>query len=85
MLDTIYEQTSFVIENDTLENAISATLNQQNQPVAFFCIILNKHEYWHSRIEKEAAALLRLFKNGPILSVSAFQSCNESNVSDFYV
>ena len=57
-LEVIDEKLPFVIETDASENAISATLNQQNRPVAFFSRMLNKHELKHSSIEKEAAAIV---------------------------
>ena len=38
--------------------ALSATLNQNNRPVAFFSRSLTKSELQHSSVEKEAAAIV---------------------------
>ena len=57
-MEVIDEKLSLVIETDASENAISATLNQQNRPVAFFSRMFNKHGLKHSSIEKEAAAIV---------------------------
>jgi len=57
-LDVIDEQLPFVFETGASENAISATLNQQNQPMAFSSRILNKPELKHSSIKKEAAVIV---------------------------
>ena len=57
-LKVIDEKLPFVIETDASENAISATLNHQNRPVAYFLKMLNKHELKHSNIKKEAAAIV---------------------------
>ena len=47
----------FVIETDASENAVSATLNQNNRPVAFFSRMLSKSELRYSSVEKEAYAI----------------------------
>jgi len=44
-------------ETDASENAISASLNQGNRPVAFFSRMLNKCELRQSSVEKEASAI----------------------------
>ena len=57
-LQAVNEKISFVIETDSSYNAISATMNQESQPVIFFSIMLSKSEQQHSSIEKEAAAIV---------------------------
>ena len=57
-LSVINEQLPFVIETGASDNAISASLNQQNRPVAFFSRMLNKSEKYHSSVEKEASAIV---------------------------
>ena len=47
-----------VIETDASGYALSASLNQNGKPVAFFSRTLNKHEKLHSSIEKEACAIV---------------------------
>ena len=61
-LEVINEQLPFVVETDACDNAISATLNEQNRPVAFFSRMLNKNELMYSSIEKEAAAIVEAVK-----------------------
>jgi len=46
------------LETDASENAISATLNQQDRPVAFFSRTLNLNERRHVSVEKEALAIV---------------------------
>ena len=47
-----------VVETDASGFALSGTLNQGGQPIAFFSRTLNKHEKNQSSIEKEAAAVI---------------------------
>ena len=47
-----------VVETDASDSTLSATLNQNGQPVAFFSRTLNNHERNHSSVEKEAAAIV---------------------------
>ena len=57
-LGVIDEKEQFVIETDASNVALSATLNQNNRPVAFFSRSLTKSELQHSSVEKEAAAIV---------------------------
>ena len=57
-LQIIDESIAFVTETDASENAISATLNQNNRPVAFFSR-MSKSERYHSSVEKEASATVK--------------------------
>ena len=47
-----------VIETDASDVALSATLNQNGRPIAFFSRTLQPHEQKHPAIEKEAAAII---------------------------
>ena len=57
-LQIIDESIPFVIETDASENAISATLNQNNRPAAFFSRMLSKSKLHHSSVEKEASVIV---------------------------
>ena len=65
-LSVIDEQLPFVIETDASDNAISASLNQQNRPVAFFSRMLSKSEKHHSSVEKKLLLSWKQFENGHI-------------------
>ena len=65
-LGVINEDVPFVVETDASNVALSATLNQNNKPVAFFSRSLNKSEVKQSSVEKEAAAIVEAFENGVI-------------------
>jgi len=58
-LGAIDEKLPFVLKTNASENAISATLNQQNRPVAFVSRTLNSNERRHVSVEKEALAIVQ--------------------------
>ena len=57
-MQIIDESIPFVIKTDASENAVPATLNQSNRPVAFFSRMLSKSELRHSSVEKETSAIV---------------------------
>ena len=58
MVQAVDEIQPFQVETDASEFALSATLNQNGRPVAFFSRTLNKSELKHTSVEKEAAAIV---------------------------
>ena len=57
-LHSIDESLSFVVESNTSEVALSATLNQGGRPVVFMSRILQGSELHYPAVEKEAMALI---------------------------
>ena len=54
VVQAVDETQPFQVETDVSEFALSATLNQNGHPVAFFSRTLNKSELKHASVEKEA-------------------------------
>ena len=52
------ENDLLVVETDASDRCLSASLNQNGRPVAFFSRTLNNHEKHHSSVEKEACAIV---------------------------
>lgn len=61
MVGTINEDKPFQVEIDTSNLCITATLNQERHPVAFWSQTLNAQEQHHSPVEKGVAAMLEVF------------------------
>jgi len=61
-IKVIDEKLPFVLKTDASDNAISATLNQEGRPVAFFSRTLNKCELHQSSVEKEACAIVEAIR-----------------------
>ena len=59
----IDEDQIFVVETDACNVAISATLNQNGKPVAFFSRTLNKPQKKYPIVEKEAMSIVEAIKN----------------------
>ena len=57
-LGVIDEHVSFVVETDASNVAVSATLNQNSRPVAFYSRTLNRSELAQCSVEKEATAVI---------------------------
>ena len=60
---TIDEHVPFEVETDASEFAITATLNQNGRPVAFFSNTLQGAEIRHAYIEKEAQAIIETIRH----------------------
>ena len=61
-LDVIREDIPFTVETDASDIAVSATLNQNEKPVAFFSRTLRSNELHHSCVEKEATAIVEAIR-----------------------
>ena len=68
-LGVIDENAPFVLETDASNVAVSATLNQNGRPVAFYSRSLNKSELAQSSIEKEATAIVEAVRKWSYLLI----------------
>ena len=57
-LDPIDETAHFVVECDSSDTTISATLNQGGRPVGFMFRMLQSSELHYPAVEKEATAII---------------------------
>ena len=62
ILVTVDPLKTLTVETDASDVAISATLNQDGRPIAFFARTLSSSERNHSAIEKEAYAIVEAIK-----------------------
>ena len=60
---TIDEDKAFTLESDASIEAISATLNQEGKPVAFFSRSLCAQQKSYPSVEKEAMAVAEVVKH----------------------
>ena len=61
-LITIDPAKPLIVETDASESTLSASLNQEGRPVAFFSRTLSHSERGHSAPEKEACAIVEAVK-----------------------
>ena len=62
-LMSIDEDQDFVVETDASNVAISASLNQNGKPVAFFSKALNASQKLYPSVEKEAMSIVKAIKH----------------------
>ena len=62
-LMSIDEDQDFVVETDASNVAISASLNQNGKPVAFFSKTLNASQKLYPSVEKEAMSIVEAIKH----------------------
>ena len=80
-LRVIDENLLFVIETGALKNVISASLIQENQPVAFFSQMLNENKISHSSVENEASTIMEAVRKwAQFLSDGILRSSQTNNL-----
>ena len=83
-LGVIDEKALFVVETDASNVAVSATLNQNGKPVAFYCRSLNKSEQTQSSVEKEATAIVQAIRKwNHLLTGHRFRLVNDQRSISF--
>ena len=68
ILGVINEKDPLTVDTDASDVAISATLNQNNRPVAFWSRSLRRNKLTQSSVEKKREQLSKLYVNGAICS-----------------
>ena len=83
-LEVIDENSLFVVETDASDVAVSATLNQNGKPVAFYSRSLSKCEQAHSSVEKEATAIVEAVRKwSHLLTGKRFQIVTDQRSVSF--
>ena len=73
-----------VVETDASDVAVSATLNQNGKPVAFYSRSLSKCEQAHSSVEKEATAIVEAVRKwSHLLTGKRFQIVTDQRSVSF--
>ena len=71
-LGVIDKNIQFVVETDASDVAISATLNQNSRPIAFYSRSLNRNKLRQSSVEKEATAIIEAVRHWSHLLTGRF-------------
>ena len=74
---SIDEDKSFVLETDASNVAISATLNQNGKPVAFFSRTLNKPQKMYPVVEKDTMSIFEAIIHWSHFSRREFKSTTD--------
>ena len=83
-LEVIDENSLFVVETDAFDVAVSATLNQNGKPAAFYSRSLSKCEQAHSSVEKEATAIVEAVRKwSHLLTAKRFQTVTDQRSVSF--
>ena len=83
-LGVIDENAPFVVETDTSNVAVSATLNRNGKPVAFYSRSLNESELAQSSIGKEATAIVEAVRKWSYLLIGrCFQHVTDQRSISF--
>ena len=83
-LEVIDENSLFAVETDASDVAVSATLNQNGKPIAFYSRSLSKCEQAHSSVEKEATAIVEAVRKwSHLLTGKRFQIVTDQHSVSF--